>query len=492
MLCIVVAWAVVEFLEEATPNSLDERNTKNITLIFLVANVFIAGYFGFICGLIASLISVMVINYFYIEPLHSFFIEQIPEQLNIALFIITAFVTAIFTANLRSKAHQLAERENRTRILYDLNRHVSAETDYRKAIERIQTETTKAMKHEITILLPEPMNPKQLAAFREPFSADNMALASKVWENSNKANNGHHTALIMGTSDTNIGVLFICHPETDADQAWRDMLDLLANQSALLIERLNLNKAMQDSLVTAEREKLRSMLLSSVSHDLKTPLASIIGGLSVYHSIGHRLTEEHKQTLTQTALDEAQRLDSFISNILDITKLESGAITFSKEWLPAEKTVKTVIKRLKARLRHHLIEVHAPSQQIEIEADPVMTGQILQNLLDNAVKYTKRGTKIDVTIVPHDNSASIIVRDHGNGIPADKIDTVFDKYARLHREDTQVAGTGLGLAIAKTVMEAQGGTITAANYSLPDSADNGTGAVFTLTFNTFRAVQEAA
>jgi two-component system sensor histidine kinase KdpD len=234
-----------------------------------------------------------------------------------------------------------------------------------------------------------------------------------------------------------------------------------------------------------EREKLRSMLLSSVSHDLKTPLASIIGSLSVYKRMrkSERLSPEIADELTETALDEAQRLDSFISNILDMTRIESGEIEFNKDWVTPYEPLAAIKKRLRQRLRYHKLEITTSETEYEVEMDQMMTEQILQNLIDNAAKYSPANTEIQVSFGPDGKGFSYKIRDQGKGIPDDKFEAIFDKYERLRLTDSQIAGTGLGLAICKASKEKQNARIEVSNH------EDG-GAVFTIWFPKYRNLIE--
>ena len=226
------------------------------------------------------------------------------------------------------------------------------------------------------------------------------------------------------------------------------------------------------------------MLLSSVSHDLKTPLASIIGSLSVHQNMFAALPEEQRQELLANALDEAYRLDSFITNILDMTRLESKQVKFRKEWIPPQDILRHVEKRMKERLRFHKLNIHYDTMMnVELCADVMMTEQVIQNLLDNAGKYTPFGTAIDVTLEQAGPDLVIRIRDYGPGIPDDSIEKIFDKYTRLKKRDAKIAGTGLGLAIARTIMHEQCGDIIVANH--PDG-----GAIFNVIVRNWRKKED--
>jgi len=220
-----------------------------------------------------------------------------------------------------------------------------------------------------------------------------------------------------------------------------------------------------------EREKLHAMLLSSVSHDLKTPLSCIIGSLEIYQQLKGTLSSEHKDTLINTAIEEARRLDSFVSNILDMSKLESGG-RFKYEYVDIGELVRQCVLQMEPRLRQHDVQL-ALSSRLMVEVNASWINRAVALLLDNAARYTPQGSMIRVMASGDGKSFHIAVRDHGPGIPR-KIQTkLFLKHARAARQDAKI-GTGLGLPICKAVADAHGGSI-----ALDTPADGG--ACFTLT-----------
>ena len=222
-----------------------------------------------------------------------------------------------------------------------------------------------------------------------------------------------------------------------------------------------------------EREKLHQQMLSAVSHDLKTPLSAIIGSLEIHTRFKDTLAEDKKQVLLSTALQEAYRLDSFITNILDMAKLDNGFISINKQKFD----LKTLLLDSKNKSSHLLKDVNfninsKNSETVELFSDPALLSRAISCLIDNAVKHG--GNKIDIQYGQQDKTIEIIVSDNGKGIPPEKKDVIFDKYTRISRKDHQNAGTGLGLAICKSITLLLGGDITANNN--PHS-----GAVFTIS-----------
>jgi two-component system sensor histidine kinase KdpD len=223
-----------------------------------------------------------------------------------------------------------------------------------------------------------------------------------------------------------------------------------------------------------EADRLRSALLTSISHDLKTPLAAILGAAGTMRQLSGALDDASKAELLATIIDESERLNRFIANLLDITRLESGAIVPQTTLQDLGELVGSALARAAKILTHHRVDVELAADVPMLELDPVLFEQVLFNLLDNASKYAPADTTIRIRSWREAQSVCLQVLDEGVGIPPDDIERIFDKFYRAQKGDQVRAGTGLGLAISRGFVEALKGTITAANR-----ADR-TGAVFTI------------
>ncbi|MFM9889679.1 MAG: sensor histidine kinase [Rickettsiales bacterium] len=212
------------------------------------------------------------------------------------------------------------------------------------------------------------------------------------------------------------------------------------------------------------REQMHRQMLSAVSHDLKTPLATIIGALEVYERMNEKLTPEKKESLIRSALGEAYRLDNFITNILDMGKLEAGMITLKPEKLVMKSLLNDCLSRLGPRAKRHTIELHGDEQGAPITTDLMLFGRAVGLVLDNAIKHAGREATIAVHYGTDANGAYVRVRDNGRGIPAGKEEAIFSKYTRIAHNDNQNAGTGLGLPICRLMMQALGGTVEGVNH----------------------------
>jgi two-component system sensor histidine kinase KdpD len=299
-----------------------------------------------------------------------------------------------------------------------------------------------------------------------------IAAAKWAWQNNRSAGRGSDTLpgakrlfLPMRTGRGAIGVIGIDSdkpgPLLTPDQ--RRLFDALIDQSALAIERVRLVEDLEQAKRTAEADRLRSALLTSISHDLKTPLAAVLGAAGTLRDLSSALSEGEKADLLATIVDEAERLNRFISNLLDMTKLESGAIVPNAAPHDIGEIVGSALRRASKILAHHHVELELAADLPMLELDAVLFEQVLFNLLDNAAKYSSHGTTIRVQSWRDRDSVCLQVLDEGDGIPPAELEHIFDKFYRVEKGDRVRAGTGLGLAISRGFVEAMHGTITAAN-----------------------------
>ena len=319
-----------------------------------------------------------------------------------------------------------------------------------------------------------------------------IAAAKWAWENDRTAGRGSDTLpgakrlfLPMHTGRGAIGVMGIDSdkpgPLFTPDQ--RRLLDALRDQGALAIERVRLVEEMDRVERAAETERLRSALLTSISHDLKTPLAAVLGAASTLRDLGGKLNDAEKADLLSTIIDESERLNRFIANLLDMTKLESGAIAPNVALHDLGEIVGSALRRASRILAHHKVELELAPDLPMLELDAVLFEQVLFNLLDNAAKYAPPETTVRIQSWRTGDFVSLQILDEGSGIPTTDLDHIFDKFYRAQKIDQVRAGTGLGLAISRGFVEAMHGTIMAANRT------DRTGAVFTISLPIPRARQ---
>jgi len=284
---------------------------------------------------------------------------------------------------------------------------------------------------------------------------------------------GRGPVAVMGIESDRPGALL------SPDQ--RRLLNALADQAAVSIERISLAEDVDRARLVAETERLRSALLTSISHDLRTPLASILGAASSLETYDALLGADAKRDLLRTIQEEAERLGRFVANLLDMTRLEAGALTPKREPADIGEVVGSALARAGKVLSGHRVEMDIAAGLPLLDLDEVLFEQALFNVLDNAAKYAPPGTQVMLRGWAQPDEVRLQVIDEGPGIPDGALPHLFEKFYRVHATDRQRAGTGLGLAIARGFVEAMGGRIEAANRT------DRRGAVFTFIFPVRRA-----
>ncbi len=459
---------------------------ENVDLVFLTAVVGVAVRLGLWPSLLASVASSLAYNYFFLPPIYTF---TITDPTNVAAFIfftIVAVIVSTVAARGRTQAVTATERARTTESLYSFSRKLAGAGTLDDVLWATAYQTALMLKVRVMLLLPEHGSIAVKAAYPPEDILDDadLAAAKWAWENDRAAGRGSDTLpgakrlfLPMHTGRGAIGVMGIDSdkpgPLLTPDQ--RRLLDALRDQGALAIERVRLVEEMDRVERAAETERLRSALLTSISHDLKTPLAAVLGAAGTLRGIGDKLTEAEKADLLATIIDESERLNRFIANLLDMTKLESGAVTPNVALHDVGEIVGSALRRASRILSHHQIEVELAPDLPMLELDAVLFEQVLFNLLDNAAKYAPPETTIRIQSWRNAETVSVRILDEGSGIPGSDLDHIFDKFYRAQKTDQVRAGTGLGLAISRGFVEALHGTIVAANRT------DRSGAAFTIS-----------
>lgn len=476
MIGVAVPAFLAWLLQSSLSPALFRINEQNIDNLFLISAAVIAGRYGLVPGAVTAIVGFITQNYYFMLPYHTLKLSSMTDLFSMLLFLSAALIISIFTSQMRDYAQKVTRRELRTEMLFTLYRLTSESYTRQQAIETLQQNLEQMLKADVAFFLPTALNQSVLEAVspNPPVLSDNdqKALAA-CW--ADMKSTGAASPFNPGTSwrfepmiaaSSEVGVLGVRTRDSNQLDTWFGrLLSATADQTGAILSHIELERSMEATRLSEEREKLRAMLLSSVSHDLKTPLAGIIGALSAHQTLGSRMKPEKLNELIEGSLEEAQRLDSFITNILDMTRLETGNIKFKQEWYRLDALTEGITKRLQHRFKRRDLVLGLPEVEVEAFMDPVMTGQVLQNLLDNACKYTAPGTRVEVMWKAEEGKGILCeVRDYGEGIPPENLERIFDKYARLLKKDSQTAGTGLGLAISKAIMESQGGWIKAANH----------------------------
>ena len=430
--------------------------------------------YGLWPSVLASVAASLCYNFFFLPPIYTF---TITDPTNIAaffFFMLIAILVSNVAARVRTQAVSAIGRVRTTELLYAFSRKLAGTATLDDVLWATAYQTALMLKVRVVLLLPEDGVLTVKAGYPPEDQLDkaDLAAANWAWGNDRSAGRGADTLpgakrlfLPMRTGRGPIGVIGIDDDRTGPlltpDQ--RRLLDALVDQGALAIERVALVEDMDRVKRTVETDRLRSALLTSISHDLKTPLASVLGAASTMRDLASGLTELEKRDLLSTIIDESERLNRFIANLLDMTKLESGAIVPNSTPHDLSEIVGSALRRAGKILAKHNIRLELASDLPMLDLDAVLFEQALFNLLDNAAKYSPEGTTISVHGWRDQNSVCLQILDEGGGIPPDELESVFDKFYRVQKVDHVRAGTGLGLAIARGFVESLHGTITAAN-----------------------------
>ncbi|MFZ0774932.1 MAG: sensor histidine kinase KdpD [Xanthobacteraceae bacterium] len=487
LVAVAVALALAELIQAWI-------GATNSDLVFLTAVVTMAVRFGLWPSLFASVASALAYNFFFLPPIYTFTIADPHNVTAFGFFTLVAVIVSSVAARGRNQAVATMERARTTESLYAFSRKLAGAGTLDDVLWATAYQTALMLKVRVVLLLPE----RGTIAVKTGYPPEDIlddadiAAAKWAWENNRVAGRGSDTLpgakrlfLPMHTGRGAIGMMGIDSdkpgPLLTPDQ--RRLLDALADQGALAIERVRLVEEMDRVERNAETERLRSALLTSISHDLKTPLAAVLGSAGTLRDLAEKLSAGEKAELLGTIIDESERLNRFIANLLDMTKLESGAITPNVAPHDVGEIVGSALRRASRILARHEVGLDLAPDLPMLELDAVLFEQVLFNILDNAAKYAPAKTTIRIQAWRDGGTVSLRVIDEGSGIPPADIEHIFDKFYRAQKTDQVRAGTGLGLAISRGFVEAMYGTIVAANRS------DRSGAMFTINLPVPRRAQ---
>ncbi len=449
---------------------------ENVDLVFLTAVVGVAVRFGLWPSLLASVVSSLCYNFFFLPPIYTFTISDPTNVAAFGFFTLVAVIVSHVAARGRMQAVTARERVRTVESLYAFSRKLAGVGTLDDVLWATAYQTALMLKVRVVLLLPENGSIAVKAGYPPEDTLDeaDIAAAKWAWENNRPAGRGSDTLpgakrlfLPMRTGRGAIGIVGIDSDKPGSlltpDQ--RRLLDALIDQAAIAIERVYLVEDVDRAKRTIETDRLRSALLTSISHDLKTPLAAVLAVAGTVRDLSTKLTDAEKADLLATIVDESERLNRFIANLLDMTKLESGAIVPNASPHDLGEIVGTALQRAGKILARHRVELELESGLPMLDLDAVLFEQVLFNLLDNAAKYSPEGTTIRIQGWRDQDAVYLQVLDEGSGIPPAELEQIFDKFYRVEKGDQVRAGTGLGLAISRGFVEAMHGSITAANRS---------------------------
>ncbi len=521
----------------------------NISIVYLLMVLALASTRGRYAALLTSFVAFFSFDYFLVPPLYVFTISRLEEWIALFIFLVTALLTGQLAVLLRQRAEEASRRERETHILYELvrttNGDESFEFQFQTIVQAVVTVFASWGVRECALLLPDKRGELKLQASAPQilkemqFTSDERAMAKHVLETGrtmglHDVESLPHTSkkavshvVVRSTASARVarirliplktgkkvigvlhlrlagGPLSIQEEERLGEMRERSnprttFFWTFLDQVTSVIERMHLRKESLRIEVLQRTDELRAALLSSVSHDLRTPLASIKAAASSLQQEDVTWDEETRQSFVQTIEREADRLNRLVGNLLDMSRIEGGALKPEKDWYEITELIRDVLTRMQPLLKSRTVTTELPADLPLIEFDYVQMDQVLTNLIENAVRYTPPDTPLDIGVEELTTTSNttvgagltparhvlIHVADRGPGIPQADLERVFDKFYRVQPKRQHPMGSGLGLAVCKGIVEAHGGRIWAKPregggvifyVSLPDGDDSGEG-----------------
>lgn len=443
----------------------------NLALVFLVAVALAGGLYGIACALFSSVLSFFVYNFLFTEPRYTLLVAEPEDAVTLISFMIVAIVVGPLAARLKLQADQARRDTERVETLFDFSRRLATAVDEQDLLSAAGRGIGEIMSADAIVMGAHPDGTLWSPTGRTSNELSSTDSAAAAWALEHREPAGEGTDTLPGANyyfvpvsigDASLGVIGITvggRRTLGADE--RRLLFALQAQIAAAWERFRLQRVASDARVNKTTEGLRSALLASVSHDLRTPLVSIIGSLTAMRDLPNDLSQDARRELSATALDEAERLNRLVQNLLDMTRLSYGALQPRLAAVDIATTVREAVRRLGNVLEGRSLDVRIAPDLPEVRADATLLEQVFVNLLENAAKYSPSDSTFTVDARAEGDVVIVRVIDRGPGIaPEDRL-RVFDLFYRAQQRDTGIAGQGLGLPICKGFVEAMGGKLAA-------------------------------
>ena len=459
----------------------------NLVMTYLLGVILIAFRYGRGPSIVASVVAVGLFDVIFTEPYYTVVVDDTQYFLTFAVMLVAGLTIATLTARVKRQAELSQRNEKRIEALYRLGRKLTGIVGE----DFIAAETERAVSEflggEAVVFIPRGGQLQPILDHRATFAADpsEVAVAQWVFDHGQTAGRGTDTLpsaqalyVPLQSPGGTVGVLAVRHEEIARLllPEFRQILENYSTQVALAIERDRLTLESDQARIQAEAERIRSTLLASISHDLRTPLAAIVGASSSLLHSSTSLSEATRHELLETIYEESDRLSRLVENILRLTQLSSTETpVIHKEWQPLEEIIASALARLKRTLAGRSVEIDLSSEVVLAQVDAALVEQVVVNLLDNACRYTPAGTAIELRGFQQGRKTVLEIADHGPGLRPGDENRIFERFQRGEDARIDSRGTGLGLAICRAIMDAHGGRVTARNR------DAG-GAVFRLEF----------
>jgi two-component system sensor histidine kinase KdpD len=457
-LCTLLCWWTRPVLELADQ-----------AMLYLLGVLAVASRLPRAPSLFAAALSVAALDFFFVPPYFTFTVSDLRYVFTFLVMLIVGLTVSSFTVRLREQAEAARERERRTASLYAMSKQFVIQTEVAEIARTTISYVRELLETEAVVLISgsnRQLLPLGTDAKLFPLDERELAVAQWVFEHGRLAGFGTDTLPatknlyipLVGTGG-HLGVFGVAlgdRREAAAPSQWQ-VLETLVAQAALALERALLAEGAARSRIQAETERTRSVLLSSVSHDLRTPLATITGAASVLLQMTGQLDEKNRRELLLTIREETERLSRLVTDLLDLTRLQSGTLQVKKEWCPIEEPIASAIGRV-SRASQREIHQSQPESVLMAPLDSVLIEQALFNLIENAVKYSAPDQAVEIAVSQGDSRIVVEVLDRGPGIPRGEEEKIFERFYRAV-DGERSAGTGLGLTISQAIARAHGGDV---------------------------------
>ncbi len=447
------------------------QSGANLAMIFMLSVLASGLAFGLWPAITAAGVAAFVYNFFFLEPRLTIWIGHPGDVLTFVVFFAVAMVTGWLSGRVRDQARATSRRASTIASLLAASRSLSATAKKQDAAQALADQLAAAIGAKAMIMLPSDGDivPAAGSPTIEPLSPTDSTAARWAWEKGEVAGSGtgtlpnaawtfwplHGVKLQSGVAAT--------EPRAGSGPDDDRFVQALLDQGAVALERAEFAAEAADAEALRRSDRLRSALLNSISHDLRTPLSTVLGASTTLLDYGKSLAPRVQRDLLESIREEAERLNRYVGDLLDMTRLEGGALVTRKDWIDVRDILRAAMERVSRRLGNRKFDRDYPSNLTMVKADPGLLEQALVNILENAIAYSPDGTKIETAAYEDRNNVVISIEDEGSGIPTTELELVFEKFRRMAESTDRGKGTGLGLAISKGFVESMGGRIAAAS-----------------------------
>jgi len=434
----------------------------NLSLLFLTGILIISARTGLGPAMVASVLSFFAFNFFFTPPFYTFEVDDDGDVATLVFFLIMAAITGNLAARMYAEIAERRKSFDRLSSLYEFGRRMSSSAGTEDVLGALADYLAQSLAAPVAVLLADPQGQPAIRAKAGPATSLPATTVATAWSRVSREPavvDLWHFMRLPGDREP-AGMVGIYGEQVDAEQL--KLVHSLCGQATAALDRTRLVTDLEQARLVSETEQLRSALLSSVSHDLRTPLASIIGSSTSLLEYGETFTGENRRELLRTVVDESQRLDRYIQNLLDMTRLGQGKLSLQRDWVDLHDIVSSAAERMHDVLEGFPLDIDIAADVPLLWVHGVMIEQALVNLLDNALRFSPGGGRITITARRIQDRVEIRLCDEGPGIPDIEREKIFDMFYTVRQGDRgNLQGTGLGLAICRGMVGAHGGSVSA-------------------------------